>query len=293
MPHPALQPGASHPAFNDAAFARAVALIHAGDHESLRAHLDQHPTLVTRIAQGDGSHDEYRRGYFANPRLLHFTAYNPWWTEDVAMPGHIVEVVRVILEAGAEPDAECGDEPGWTWTTLGLVTSGNKPAQAGVLRPLIDVLIRHGADPDGGVLGAVSHGKWDAMAILDGHDLTPTPTVLAARNDPGPLPDALAKADDRERQIALFTAATRPSLDALRVLLEHGADPNAYLPIHTFSTTMHQAAWANRVEALAILVEHGGRLDLKDTTHHATPAQWAEHAGHTEASQWLRAAEHA
>jgi len=254
------------PPIDDADFAAAVELIYAGDAEGLKRHLAAHPALVKQTAAGAG-HKEYSRGYFKDPTLLHFAAFNPWWDPEVAMPEQIVAVTRVILEAGAAVDAESGEDPDWMWTTLGLVTSGNKPAEAGVQAAMIGLLIEHGADPNGGVLGAVAHERWDAFAVLLKHDLERTPMVLAALDEPDALRQALEGIEKKELQGALFTAVVKGKPKNAEVCLEAGADPNAFLPIHKTTTAMHQAAWYNQVEVLKVLIEHGGRFDIEDKTY--------------------------
>src|SRR5436305_3588414 len=81
----------------DATFRRAVDLIDAGDVAGLRVHLQQHPNVVHQRVVFEGGN------YFRNPSLLEFVAENP--VRHGTLPANIVEVTRVILDAGAERSA--------------------------------------------------------------------------------------------------------------------------------------------------------------------------------------------
>jgi ankyrin repeat protein len=75
------------------------------------------------------------------------------------------------------------------------------------------------------------------------------------------------------------------------LLLDAGEDPNRYNPVggHSHTTVLHQAAGAGHEELVRLFVERGARLDLKDILWHATPADWAKHAGKREVEAYLRA----
>jgi ankyrin repeat protein len=53
------------------------------------------------------------------------------------------------------------------------------------------------------------------------------------------------------------------------------------------STALHDAAWNNNLDAIRILVQYGADLEAEDATYHSTPAGWARYAGKTEAYQLL------
>jgi hypothetical protein len=58
-------------------------------------------------------------------------------------------------------------------------------------------------------------------------------------------------------------------------------------------TPLHHAAAANNVEAVRLLVELGADLDAVDPTYRSTPLGWAEYFGRTEAAEALRSASRA
>src|SRR6266705_4715446 len=98
-----------HERIEDAIFRRGVELLDAGDVGSLRAHLRQHPSLVRQHVVFEGGN------HFQNPTLLEFVAENP--IRHSKLPGNIVEVTKVILDAGVEQSA--------LQQTLGLVVTGS------------------------------------------------------------------------------------------------------------------------------------------------------------------------
>jgi hypothetical protein len=90
-----------HERIESAVFRRAVDLLDAGDTESLRSYLNEHPRLVHHRVTFEGGN------YFRNPTLLQFVAENP--IRRGTLPANIVQVAKLILEAGAKSDLM-----GWT-----------------------------------------------------------------------------------------------------------------------------------------------------------------------------------
>jgi len=114
-----------HERIEDATFRRAVDLLDAGDAAGLRAHLNQHPNLVSMRVIFDGGN------YFRNPTLLEFAAENP--VRRGKLPQNILEVVKVILSAGVEPSA--------LNETLMLVSTGSVPRECRVQVLLPDRIV--------------------------------------------------------------------------------------------------------------------------------------------------------
>jgi hypothetical protein len=138
-----------HERIEDVTFRRGVELLDAGDVAGLRAHLRQHPNLVRQRVVFEGGN------YFQNPTLLEFVAENP--IRRGKLPRNIVEVTRVILDAGVEQSA--------LNQTLVLVVTGSVVRECGVQVPVIDLLCDHGADPSS-ALHAALHGGPEAVNAL-------------------------------------------------------------------------------------------------------------------------------
>jgi len=257
----------------DPAFRRAVDLIDAGDAEGLRAHLAQHPQLACQRVVFEGGN------YFRHPALLEFVAENP--VRRGALPASIVQVAKVLLDAGAEPSSL--DE------TLGLVATGRVPRECGVQLPLIHLLCDHGADPNGPLRGAALHGEFQAVSALIGRGARTDLPVAAAM---GRLEDArrlLAAASGEDRQLALSLAADFGHVEIVALLLDAGVDPNRYNPLgHSHTTPLHQAAGRGHLEVVRLLVSRGARTDIQDILWQGTPEGWAQHAGHLEIVAYLR-----
>jgi hypothetical protein len=263
----------------DPIFRRAVDLLDAGNAEGLRDYLKAHPDLVRRHVTFEGGN------YFRNPTLLEFVAENP--VRHRSLPANIVEVTKVILDAGAKRNQSALNE------TLGLVCSGCVPRECRVQIPLIDLLCEHGADPNSAMSAALPHGEFEAVdALLQNGARVDLPVAagLGRLEDAQPLLPS-ANPDDRHRALAL--AAQFGHTAIVRLLLDAGEDPNRYNPVgfHGHSTPLHQAAVGGHGETVRLLVERGARLDAKDTMWQGTPAGWAQHGGRTENEEYLHAQE--
>lgn len=266
-----------HERIEDASFRRAVDLLDAGDVAGLRDHLKRHPKLVLQ-------HVEFESGnYFHAPALLEFIAENP--IRHGTLPKNIVEVARVILDAG--PDQSSRD------VTLALVATGNVPHDCGVQLPLIDLLCEYGADPDSAIHAAALHGYFQTVTALIAHgaliDL-PTAAVLNRVEDARRL---MRTANSAERHLALAVASQVGHIEIVRLLLDAGEDPNRYNPPggHSHTTPLHQAALIGNEDLVRLLIERGANVDTKDVLWRGTPADWAQHEGRTELEAYLRALE--
>jgi hypothetical protein len=261
----------------DAVFRRAVDLLDAGDVEGLRAHLKRHPDLPRQHVLFEGGN------YFRNPTLLEFVAENP--IRHGKLPPNIIEVARVILDAGVEQAA--------LNETLGLVVTGRVPRECRVQIPLIHLLCDRGADPGGAVHASAAHGEFEAVHALIARGARIDLPVAAALGRPDEAHRLLPGAGGHDRHLALALAAQFGHVQIVRLLLDAGEDPNRYNPpgSHSHSTPLHQAALAGHIDVVKLLVERGARLDMKDILWGGTPAGWAKYEGKTEIEQFLRAAE--
>jgi len=266
-----------HERIEDGIFRRAVDLLDAGDTAGLRAHLKQHPNLVHRHVVFEGGN------YFRNPSLLEFVAENP--IRRGTLPGNIVAVAEVILDAGADRSAMN--------ETLMLVSTGCVPRESGVQIPLIDLLCDRGADPGMALQATIGHGELEAVNALIGRGAEINLPVAAALGRIEDTRRMLSVADKEDRHRAFAAASQFGHVEIVRLMLDAGEDPDRYNPVgfHSHSTPLHQAALSGHEEVVRLLVERGARVDLKDVLWQGTPSDWARHEGRTELEAYLRARE--
>jgi ankyrin repeat protein len=129
--------------------------------------------------------------------------------------------------------------------------------------------------------------------VVAADDLVVAANDLVAAAGLGRREDAarlLPGADAASRHAALALAAQHGHAEVVALLLEAGEDPDRYNPegLHAHATPLHHAALAGHLDAVRLLVEHGARLDLPDTIYGATPLGWANHAGRNEVATYLR-----
>jgi hypothetical protein len=275
-------------------FESAVEAIIHGDTAALQRLLRESHELVharsTRVAPFDPP--------MHRATLLHYIGANGVEGYRQMTPPNAVEIAKVLLEAGADPNA-LASMYGGEHATMPMLVSSSHPAQAGLQVPLIDTLVDYGASVE-----PIGAGDWasplmTALAFGYGHaaealvrrgaiiKTLPTAAGLGRLEQARQLLPA-AGTEDRHRALAL--AAQNGSVETVRLLLDAGEDPNRYNPKqnHSHSTPLHQAVWSGHMDIVRLLVQRGARLDIKDTVWHGTPLGWAEYGGRTEIAEFLR-----
>jgi ankyrin repeat protein len=147
----------------DTRFEAAADAVHAGDLDTLRRLLDARLALVAM-----------RSPFPHRQTLLHHVAANGIeGGRQSPSPANAVDVLRLLLERGADPDAICDSYGGGNGaTTLCLLVSSVHPAVAGVQGALVEELCRGGArvngiDDDGLPLWtAITYGYTEAVEAL-------------------------------------------------------------------------------------------------------------------------------
>jgi ankyrin repeat protein len=97
--------------------------------------------------------------------------------------------------------------------------------------------------------------------------------------------DVTLAARNAQRVTALHGAVARRDVEIVRMLLKHGADPNA--PQEKGFVPLHDAAANGEQAILQLLVEHGARVDAR-TDDGKVPYDLAISRGQREVAEWLR-----
>jgi ankyrin repeat protein len=275
-------------------FERAIDAIISGDAATLQQLLKDDPDLV-RVRST-------RVNYFDPPvnrsTLLHYLAANGVETYRQKSPSNAVEIAKLLLEAGADPNA-LQDSYGGSNTTLAMLVSSSPPRAAGVQIPLVDTLIDYGAsveplgkgqcaDP---LMTAVIHGNLDAALALERR---------GARVDSLPAAAGLGRVDRvrqllpsshaNQRHSALAVASQHGHTDVVTLLLDAGEDLNRFNPEghHAHATPLHQAIANGHPDTARLLVERGARLDVRDKIFKSTPLGWAEYCNQPTIAKYLQ-----
>lgn len=267
------------------------------------------------------THDAPYEGYFADATLLHHVAGNPRRGE---LPANVVDVAKLLIDCGADVEAECGGGPAQPdsggGTTLGLVASGAQGAKQGLSEALIDTLLGAGADVNRGNGGclftALYHtveyrGQRDVAAVLYDRGaevdlafaagLGKLDLVEGFFDESGALlPNAyclyrpssnrLASPSDGDILLeALIYAAANGRTDVARALLDRGANINDVASFGAARVTpLHAACWAGWRETAEFLVSRGADPTTRDPMHDSTPPGWAHYCGRTDVVEYFR-----
>lgn len=265
------------PVIRDPNFRAAVNAIHAGDLPTLRRLLAEHPNLVHDRAVEP---DIYPNDYFRHPKLLWFVANNPILVK--TLPANIIEIADAIIDAGAEPDD--------VNYTLELAMTGSNARKQNLQRPLMSLLLHRGATASRqAIRSTLGHGERDAIAALLDAGQPMTAEIAAGMGFVEQLASSLLPNPSRDEiHAALSLAVINRQVEAAKLCLKAGADPNRALIVHVHSVAAHQAVANDDRAMLQVLVEHGAQLDIRDTLWNGTPLDWANHLGRNAIAEMLR-----
>ncbi|HEV8381521.1 MAG TPA: ankyrin repeat domain-containing protein [Gemmatimonadales bacterium] len=202
--------------------AAAEAIVH-GDESTLQELLRRNPDLIR--ARSAREH---------NATLLHYVSANGVEGYRQKSPKNAARITQILLEAGADPEAEA-DVYGGGCTALGLVATSTPPRQAGVQIPVMQVLLGHGAQ--------IEHPS------LAGHGSDAVYACLA-----NGCPEAAAYLVERGARVGLVGAAGIGRLDVVRELLDT-AD------VTRREMAFRYAAGYGQREIVSFLLDRGVKLD--------------------------------
>ena len=216
--------------------------------------------------------------------LLHYVSANGVEDFRQKTPKNVVEIARVLLDAGADVNAE-SEAYGGRSTTLGLTATSYHPDAAGVQLALMDLLIERGARIDGpdsgGAVNACLHnGRGEAAGYLANRgarlDLEGAAgvgrldIVRQFFDDAGGLKPA---ASSRQLIDGFAWACEFGRNSVIEFLLEHGMEANTKL--QRGETGLHWAAHEGHADTVRLLLERGAPVDWADDHYAGTPLDWA------------------
>jgi hypothetical protein len=245
----------------------------------LSALLEAHPRLVH--ARSEDAH---------GATLLHHVAANGVPDELQRTPENAVEVARLLLERGAEPDALSGGFGGGpVSTTLCLLVSSWPPFERGLQPDLVRALVAGGARPDGvggeglPLATALTFGYTGAAETLAelgapcGHPLAAAglgrlEAVKRWHRERAPEPDEVdpwtplfGRALDGRRssflQESLHLAVTHGRIDVAAWLIDQGASARGRTPGQHSELPLLQAVFVREFDAARLLLAAGADAD--------------------------------
>jgi ankyrin repeat protein len=157
----------------------------------------------------------------------------------------------------------------------GILLDVFEAAAVGDVLRLEDILT---ADP--GASHSFSGDGWTALHLGAGFG-PPEATDMLLQH--GAQVDAISRNAQRNQPLHAAVALSR-NAETVRLLLAHGADPNA-MQVGGF-TALFSAATANRRDLAEMLIENGARADHRCDLE-KTAADFARERGHSELADWL------
>ena len=244
-----------------AQFESAADAIVNGDLAKLKRLLREDPSLVhARSAREHGA------------TLLHYVSANG--VERQKTPKNIVAIAEVLLNAGAEVDAEANMYGGGA-TTLGLVATSIHPFRAGVQNELMELLLNHGADINhrtsagnrqNAVAGALSNGRRQAAEYLAARGAR---LNLEAAAGLGRLDDVKrffhddgsrkTRTSRKQVQTAFLLACGWGRINVVEFLLDKGVDLNDGRD--DGQTPLHCAVITGQLETVKLLLKFNPPLE--------------------------------
>lgn len=230
-------------------FELAAETIITGDASALTHLLREHPKLIrarsTRVHRAT---------------LLHYVAANGFEDYRQKTPANALEIAKILLDAGAEVDA-LSDSYGGQDTTLVLVATSIHPKRAGVQIALLQLLLDHGAAPDG-VNPCLRNGRAEAAEFLAQRG---APLDLEGAAGLGRLDlvqKLLSETKPEQLNAGLWWASEYGRNNVVDFLLDNGADlragENIGLP------ALHWAIVGGQLDTVKLLLKRGASLEAKN-----------------------------
>ncbi len=253
-------------------FEAAADAVVAGDIATLEQLLRQHPELI-----------HARSGREHHATLLHYIGANGVEDARQKTPPNAIAVTQLLLQAGAEINAEADMYGGST--TLGLVATSIHPLRAGVQQELMELLLTHGAVPDAavgetntggytrGIVNAcLGNGRPAAAEFLANHSARLDLEGAAGIGRLDLVQQLFAEAAPEQLRSGLFWACEYGHTPVVEFLLGTGVEFGANA---RGETALHWAAFSGNASAVTALLKRHAPVEAQELTWHGTPLGWA------------------
>lgn len=236
-----------------AEFETAADAVMSGDTTILRKLLQKNPSLIrTRSMRPHHS------------MLIHYIGANG--VEHQRTPPNAVEILQLLLDAGAEVDATADMYGGSA--TLGLVATSIWPAKAGVLIPLMETLLQAGAVIKGGVNGCLHNGRPEGADFLAKHGATldlegaagvgRLDIVKSYFNTDGSLKSAGMQ---KQLEFGFAWACEFGHIAVAEYLLDRGVDTDLEID---GMYGLHWALIGGHIDIIRLLIDRGASLEARN-----------------------------
>ncbi|HXA16981.1 MAG TPA: ankyrin repeat domain-containing protein [Thermoanaerobaculia bacterium] len=237
-----------------AKFEQATDAIVSGDIVTLRRLLDESPELIRQRSSRDH-----------RSTLLHYVSANGIEDFRQRTPPNIVAIARLLLDAGAEVNAE-SDAYGGHSMTLGLTATSVHPEAAGVQIALMELLLDRGAmierAPGEAVSGCLANGRPLAARFLAEHGAYLDFENAAGVGRLDRVKELVAATSEEERGKGFVWACAYGHNDVVAFLLDYGVDPAAGADVDM--TGLHLAAHEGHLDTVKLLLAHNAPLEAKN-----------------------------
>jgi ankyrin repeat protein len=238
----------------DAQFEKAADAIVSGEMAALRRLLDERPELIRQRSRRDH-----------RSTLLHYVSANGIEDFRQRTPPNVVEIARLLLDAGAEVNAE-SDAYGGHSMTLGLVATSIHPEAAGVQLDLMELLLARGAIiervPGEAVRGCLANGRPLAARFLAERGAYLDFENAAGIGRLDRTKELVATTPAEELGKGFVWACAYGYNDVVEFLLDYGVDPAAGADIDM--TGLHLAAHEGHLDTVKLLLARNAPLEAKN-----------------------------
>jgi ankyrin repeat protein len=244
-----------HAGSADSKFEQAADAIVSGDIATLLRLLDETPELIRQR-----SSREHRS------TLLHYVAANGIEDFRQRTPPNIVEITRLLLDAGADVNAESDAYRGHAMT-LGLVATSIHPEVAGVQIEVMELLLDRGAVIERvageAVRDCLANGRPLAARFLAAHGAYLDFENASGLGDLDRVKELVATASNEELGKGFVWACAYGYNNVVAFLLDYGVDPA--FGAGAAMTGLHLAAHEGHLDTVKLLLAHGAPVEAMNS----------------------------